>query len=482
MSVFGRIGKAAAGLARVVRGGVSKALAPVDGSRGWWPLIREFTAGAWQSNLTVTLEDSLGYWVQFRCISMISSDIAKMRMKLVEQDASDIWNEIDVPAFSPVLRKPNHYQNRIQFFESWMQSKLSRGNAYVLKVRDGRGGEFQGNVRAMYVLDPALVRPMVADDGSVFYELRKDNLSSLDGEALMVPASEIIHDRWNTLYHPLVGLSPVYANGVVALMGTRMLNNSARFFANGARPSGVLIAPGSISEPTAQALKDYWNENFTGEKAGKVAVLGDGLKYEQMTMSAVDAQLIEQLKWGDATIAGSYGVPAYMINAGTPPAYNNVEALGQQYYSQCLQIHIESIELCLDEGLGLPEVKGKTYGTEFELDDLLRMDSATQIKAMGEAVKGILATNEARKKLGYGPKPGGDAVLSQQQNFSIEALAKRDAKDDPFKTESAAAPAPAEDALDDEAATGDEELTDAATALAAWELKSQLDRLDRLAA
>lgn len=432
----------------------NKALAPVDNRGGWWPVLREFATGAWQTNLEVRIEDSLGYWVQFRCISMISSDVAKCRIKLVEQDDNDIWNETDVPAFSPVLRKPNHFQNRIQFFENWMQSKLSRGNAYVLKVRDDRGV-----VTALYILDPNNVRPMVADDGSVFYELRQDKLSGLNGSALLVPASEIIHDRWNTLYHPLVGLSPIYANGVVALMGTRMLSNSARFFGNGARPSGVLVAPGAISDTTAQTLKDYWNSNFTGEHAGKVAVLGDGLKYEQMTMSAVDAQLIEQLKWGDATIAGSYGVPAYMVNAGTPPAYNNVEALGQQYYSQCLQIHFESIELCLDEGLGLTKVKDKTYGTEFDLDDLLRMDTATQFKTMADAVKGLLSTDEARKKLGYGPTAGGKAVLSQQQNFSLEALAKRDAKDDPFASKPAAAAAEArpEDTDEDDEAAAEEE-------------------------
>lgn len=430
----------------------TKALAPVDNRGGWWPYLREFTTGAWQTNLEVQLEDSLGYWVQFRCISMISSDVAKCRIRLVEQDKNDIWNEIDNAAHAPVLRKPNHFQNRIQFFENWMQSKLSRGNTYVLKVRDGRDV-----VRALYILDPSMVRPMVADDGSVFYELRKDALAGLNGAALMVPASEIIHDRWNTLYHPLVGLSPIYANGVVALMGKRMLSNSARFFGNGARPSGVLVAPGAISDTTAQNLKEYWNANFTGENAGKVAVLGDGLKYEQMTMSAVDAQLIEQLKWGDATIAGSYGVPAYMVNAGSPPAYNNVQALGQQYYSQCLQIHFESIELCLDEGLGLTKVEGKTYGTEFDLDDLLRMDTATQIKAMGEAVKGLLSADEARKKLGYGPTSGGKSVLTQQQNFSLDAIAKRDAQENPFASSSApkapAADVPeAEDEADEEVA------------------------------
>jgi hypothetical protein len=55
---------------------------------------------------------------------------------LVEQDSNGIWKEVDVAAFSPVLRKPNRYQNRIKFIEQWVVSKLLHGNTYVLKQRD----------------------------------------------------------------------------------------------------------------------------------------------------------------------------------------------------------------------------------------------------------------------------------------------------------------------------------------------------------
>jgi phage portal protein BeeE len=116
----------------------SKALAPVDNRGGWWPIVREFMPGAWQANVTVTAEDALQYWAVFRCVSIIAGDIAKMRLKLVEQGVDGIWREIASPAFSPVLRKPNPMQTRIQFIQNWLESKLIRGNAYVLKVRDAR--------------------------------------------------------------------------------------------------------------------------------------------------------------------------------------------------------------------------------------------------------------------------------------------------------------------------------------------------------
>ena len=85
----------------------------------------------------------------------------------------------------------------------------------------------------------------------------------------------------------------------------------------------------------------------------------------------------------------------------------------QQYYSQCLQTHIVSLELALDEGLGLVDVPGVTYGTEFDIDDLLWMDTATRTKAATDGVTGgVLKPDEARAKyFGIGPVDGGEHAL-----------------------------------------------------------------------
>ena len=409
------------------------------GDRGWLPMLRESFAGAWQKDVTVNLEDSLSYWPVFRCISLISSDIAKLGLDLVEEIKSGVPAKVQKPAFSPVLKKPNRYQTRVQFVESWVQSKLSRGNTYVLKERDRRGV-----VVALYVLDPGLCQPLVSDDGSVFYKLSKDNMSGI-GEEITVPSSEIIHDRWNCLYHPLVGLTPIYATAMKAGMALRIQKASANFFENGAQPSGILTAPATIPDDTAKRLKEHWSNNYSGENAGKVAVLGDGLKFEQLSVNAQDAQLIEQLKWSAEAICGAFGVPLYMV-VGTPPTYNNVQALTQQYYSQCLQILIESIEILLDEGLALP----RKLSTQFDLDALLRMDTATMVTATKDAVgAGVMSPDEGRRKLGLAPVPGGNTPYLQQQNYSLAALDRRDRSDDPFgKAQSA--PEPAQDPQPDE--------------------------------
>ena len=394
---------------------------------GWRRLIFEPFSGAFQRDIEWTTDTVLAYHAVYACITLIASDVGKLRPKLVQKDDDGIWSEIESSAFSPVLTKPNRYQNHIQFKEWWITSKLIRVNTYALKQRDRRGV-----VVALYLLDPSRVQVLVAPDGSVFYRLSKDNLSGLETETIDVPASEIIHDRMNCLFHPLVGTSPIFASGMAANLGLKVQSGSSTFFGKGALPSGILSAPGKIPQDTADRLKDHWQTQFSGDNAGAVAVLGDGLTFEQMRMSSVDAQLIEQLKWTAETVCSTFHVPPFKAGIGAMPTYQNAEILNGIYYSDCLQSHIESWELVMDEGLGIgvgDKVEGKTMGVELDLDALLRMDTATQVKTLVEGVGGgIYAPDEARQKLDLKPVKGGATPYMQQQNFSLAALDERDKK------------------------------------------------------
>jgi HK97 family phage portal protein len=435
-----------------------KDFAPVTENRSGWFRIFESFAGAWQTNYVVDRNLVLSYHAVYACMTLIASDVSKLRVKLVSQDGDGIWTEVTNPAYSPVLRRPNPIQNRIQFWEAWILSKLIRGNTYILKVRDNRNV-----VTRLYVLDPQRVVPLVSDDGEVFYQLSTDNVAGLT-EDVTVPAREVIHDRFNCLFHPLIGTSPIYAAGVAATQGINIQNNSATFFGNKSQPGGVLTAPGSISDETAARLKASWDTKFTGENAGKVAVLGDGLHYEKMAMSAEESQLIEQLKWTAEVVCSTFHVPPYKIGVGALPSYNNVQSLNTEYYSQCLQSLIEAAELCLDEGLEM----GTGIGTEFDLDGLLRMDSVTQMQVLKEAIgAGVMSPNEARRKIDLTKVDGGQSPYLQQQNFSLAALAKRDAQADPFGT---AKPEPAPPAENDNA-----EQARAYTALFEKDLREALD-------
>lgn len=418
------------------------------GPSGWWPIIREPFAGAWQRNREKKGDTVLAHYAVYACVTLIAADMGKMRPKLVERDADGIWTEIERQTpITRLLMKPNHYQNHIQFKEWWAMSKLLRGNAYALKERDE-----DGNVRALYLLDPSRVSVLVSETGDVFYQLQQDNLSGVTPASVTVPASEIIHDRMNCLFHPLVGISPIYAAGLAANLGLNIQENSDNFFARQSNPSGILTAPGVISEQSARTLKERWEETYGGRNSGGVAVLGDGLQFQALRMSAVDSQLIEQLNWTAETVCSAFHVPPFKIGVGTMPTYQNGEILNQIYYQDCLQSHIEQFEAAMDEGLGLMQFG--TLGVELDLDSLLRMDTATQIRTLTEGVKGaVLTPNEARRKLELTPLEGGDTVYMQQQNFSLEALNRRDTMVTPKPIQP---PTPPETVPNDEAEDDDE--------------------------
>jgi HK97 family phage portal protein len=407
-----------AAFAKVVNGFRQKqTLSPVS-DRGWYTVFESFT-GAWQRNVEINQDRVLSHPTVYACVTLIASDIGKLALRLMAQHQSGIWQETTSPAFSPVLRKPNNYQTRQQFIETWVVSKLIHGNAYILLAPDNRN-----TVASMYVLDPTRVKPLVAPDGTVYYQLNEDDLSGVHQDMPAVPAEWIIHDRMECLFHPLVGTSPLYACGLAATQGLNISSNATQFFGNRSQPGGVLTADGAIDDSTAARIKAYWEANYTGENAGRIAVLGDGLRYEAMSVNASDSQMVEQDKNAAERICSAFHVPPHMVGVGPMPTYNNIEALSQQYYTQCLQKKIEAIEALLDEGLGLRQAG---FRSEFNLDDLLRMDSATLVRSIKEAVDAAVMTpNEGRRKLGLLPVTGGDTPYKQQQDFSLAALAERD--------------------------------------------------------
>lgn len=402
-----------------------KSLSPVNTGGGWTDvggtIVQDPVMGAWQRNQELKRTDLLAYHAVFACITLISADVGKLRF--YPKKRQDNVLTVTKSKATRLFAKPNNLQTWQQFAEQWINSKTTRGNTYVLKLRDVFGDIYQ-----LHVLNPDRVKPLVADNGEVFYQVSRDKLFNLDSDVI-IPASEIIHDRFNCLYHPLVGLSPISACAVSAGQGIAIQNNATTFFNNGSRPDGVLSIPASISVEKAREIKTQWETTHGGINKGGLAVLGDGAKYETISISANDSQLIDQLKLTGEVVCSVFHVPAFKVGIGSIPTGAKIENLNEIYYSDCLQHYIEAMENLLDVHLDLE----KGVEIEADLKPLIRMDSTSKIDYLAKGTgSGIIAPNEARADLGLLPVVGGDTPLMQQQNYSLGALSKRDAQDDPF--------------------------------------------------
>lgn len=287
----------------------------------------------------------------------------------------------------------------------------------------------------MYILHPGCVKPLVADDGSVYYELQRDTLSNTDDlppeylvdGRLAVPASEMIHDMMPALFHPLVGISPLYACALAATVGSKIGENSASFFANQSMPGGIVEVPGHITTEIGQAIKDAFENNFGTRSGvnnrGRIAVLSDGMKFQALRMTAEASQLAEQAKLTREDIAMAFHYPMHKLTGQSPPYAGSQEASEMSYYKDCLQEKIEKLEACLDEGLGFD---GRKKGIEVEIENLMRMDSKSLFETLDKA-KFVLTPNEQRLMVNKPPVTGGDEVYKQEQDHSIKWLSERDA-------------------------------------------------------
>lgn len=395
-----------------------KAMTAVNGTTGWWRVIGEPFSGAWQRNQEEKIGDVLTYPTLYACLNRVSQDIGKMPFILKESDSDGIWRSVDSATRSPVLKTPNGYQTPQQFRESWALSILQHGNTYILKGRDARG-----EVNKLYVLDPHRVMPMVADSGDVYYQINyplTENLlpDNYPADNLIIPAREIIHDRLNAFHHQLIGVPPVAAAYWPTIKNLKILKNSAEFFGNAAQPGGILTGPAGMTESDAKAVKEFWDDNYTGKGRGKIAVIGADLKYTSFAMNSVDSQLVEQMRYSDEQICQPFGIPPFKVGIGAIPAGLGVDAINQLYYSDALQSRVQAMETLLTEALGLDPLR-----VDVDEMELMRMDSGGKASYHSSMVSGgIEAINEARREFNLGPLEGGDTVYMQQQDFPLDQV------------------------------------------------------------
>ena len=225
-------------------------------------------------------------------------------------------------------------------------------------------------------------------------------------------ARDIAHDRWNCLWHPLCGVSPLYALGGAVTQAQAIQASTTTFFAKGGRPAGMLVAPTKLDPASAERIK----ATLTSFKTGEIMLTDQGMTYHDIGGSAVESELIAQLGWTEEKVCEVFGMPQSILNSTKQPPYANGEASQLQYKSQCLETHMTSIAGCQGYSLGLP------LYLKLEFDDtlLIWLDTATRTTAAKTAIAAGMSVNEVRDTYyGLGPVPGGEVPYVQMQDVPI---------------------------------------------------------------
>jgi phage portal protein BeeE len=255
--------------------------------------------------------------------------------------------------------------------------------------------------------------------GEIFYEIGENpllNLPSLAGNSLIVPARDVLHIKLATPRNPLIGETWLSSLAPELATDNAIHASAAAFSGNMSRPSGVLTTDLPLKQPDMEILRARWNEQSKGLNAGGVPILSHGLKFQPISISAADAQIVEQQKLTDAKIASVFGVPAILLGLHQPVTNKSAEAIMAEWLASGLGYVINHIETAFDKFIGLDIVPTGREWTEFDTYVLRRSMFKERIDGLAAGVLGgIYSPNEARALEGYPEVDGGEEPRVQQQ-------------------------------------------------------------------
>jgi HK97 family phage portal protein len=249
------------------------------------------------------------------------------------------------------------------------------------------------------------------------------------GRLFVVSSRDVLHLRWRTPRHPLVGESPFAAAGLAAGVNVALSRTQLMFVENMRRISTVLSTEQILNRTQMKELRDAFDEQTTRWATGGLPILSGGLKMSSANLAAIDESVIASLRFSNEEVARCAGVPPPMYGDLSAGAIVNSETLVRHWLSVSLGGLIERLERELDR---LFRMDGRSNLVEMSTEALLRSDLAAQAEALAKLVQGgVFMPDEARAQMGKGPAPGGDVLLVQRQMVPVTAatdLAKAELK------------------------------------------------------
>ena len=304
------------------------------------------------------------------------------------------------------------------FRETLMTHLLLWGNAYNQIIRNGKG-----EIIALYPLMPDRMKVDRDEHGQLYYEymVTSEDVPSMKGTTVKLQPHDVLHIP-GLGFDGLVGYSPIAMAKNAIGMAIACEEYGAKFFANGAAPSGVLEHPGTLKDPSK--VRESWQATFGGSaNANKVAVLEEGMKYSPISISPNEAQFLETRKFQIDEIARIFRVPPHMVGDLEKSSFSNIEQQSLEFVKYTLDPWVARWEQAMVRVLLTLEEK-KKYFIKFNVDGLLRGDYQSRMTGYATARQnGWMSANDIREleNLDLIPEEqGGDLYLINGNMTKLE--------------------------------------------------------------
>lgn len=346
----------------------------------------------------------------YSCVRILAEAVASLPLHIYQYTDKGKERVADHPLYPILHDETNEEMTSFVFRETLMSHLLIWGNAYAQIIRDGAG-----RVLGLYPLLPNKMQVDRTDNGEIIYIYSRDSEENPNFSTY----GQIYLRRQDVLHIPglgfdgLVGYSPIAMAKNAVGMTQACEEYGASFFANGANPGGVLEHPGVLKDPGK--VRESWNAVYRGtNNAHKIAVLEEGMKYQQIGIPPEEAQFLETRKFQINEIARLYRIPPHMVGDLEKSSFSNIEQQSLEFVKYTLNPWVIRWEQSLQKALLLPEEK-KEYFIKLNVDGLLRGDYQSRMTGYATARQnGWVSANDIRELEDLNPIPeeeGGNLYL-----------------------------------------------------------------------
>lgn len=380
--------------------------------------VRLYLSPTTYSGRSVTPQTSLHTISVLRCATLLAGAGASLPIDVYARRGGRVIHADDHAAEFVLDSTPNPWMSSMDFRAMMWMSFLLWGNAYAKKVVE------DGRLIALWPLLPDCMDVTTTDGGDLLY------LYTPPGKSRPVPyrQDEILHVRWYSL-DGIHGMSAIEQARQAIGRQQDAEEYGARFYKNGMRPSVVMEYPQKLGPTAIQNLRESFEQVYGGvENAHKIAVLEQGATLKTISVSAKDAQFLEQEQYSDERIAMLFGIPPHMVGLLSKSTSwgsgISEQTLGFLKYTlePLLVFWEKSLERCL-----LSNTRESRYFIKHNLNAFLRADIKARYEAYAIAVdKGLMCRDEPRALEDLDPIPNGAGKMFtvQAQMIPLEMAGK----------------------------------------------------------
>ena len=347
--------------------------------------------------VVVDEDAALRFTAVYAAIKLLSENIAALPKSVKLRTDGGYEDAIKHPAYRALCVAPNDYMDVFTFWFKGIADLYGKGNFYA--VIDRRA---DGSIQ-MHPVSPEWVT-VLFDQGAKGYKVNCPmpafqwlNRTYLEHEMLHV----MLFTR-----DGLTGIDPIAYNAAAIGRGIATNKFSGEFYKRGGQIKGVLETDGELGDEAYEKFMRHYGsaaENF------ETPLLEYGIKYKDVGISPVAAQLIQTETMSIDDIARIFCIPPHLLAELSHATFSNIEQQNIFFGEFSLRPVCKRIEVQLERKLFTEKEIGH-YSVKFDLRGLMRGDSKTRAEYYQTGINaGWMTPNEARRMEELKALPGLDS-------------------------------------------------------------------------